>query len=347
MQQSVEEKQAYNSIITKTSYLSNTLFLLTHISYLIFFLIIGKYVMVYTNIISVSIYLAFYIVIRLKKYNFYAIGSGLEIVAFMNVGTFICGFQAGFHLCILGLCILAFFTAYFSRKTNSKLLFPLIWTSLSLVDFLILFFYSRFNEPYYDLPTYITSALYTVHSIIVFSFVGGFLYIFTRYARRLEGKIKKESRTDKLTKISNRYALFDYLYSLDNKDNYILTIFDIDDFKHVNDQYGHLCGDKILVDIANIASNTNGIEFVSRYGGEEFIVISKMTTNLDDAIIIIDNIRKAVAEYNFKFENLNIHVTITMGVSKFEEGMSIDKWIKDADNKLYIGKNNGKNKTQS
>jgi diguanylate cyclase (GGDEF)-like protein len=128
---------------------------------------------------------------------------------------------------------------------------------------------------------------------------------------------------------------------LGDKSNYYLSIFDIDDFKVVNDEYGHICGDHMLVEIAEIAKNNSTEDFVSRFGGEEFIVITKID---DEAIKKIEDIRKKIEEHVFKFNGIDLHATITIGVAKYDEGMSIDEWIIQADKRLYDGKTSGKNK---
>ena len=177
--------------------------------------------------------------------------------------------------------------------------------------------------------------------LIVFSFITIFLYVFVRYVLKLEKRIKTESRTDKLTQVANRYGLIEYVEALDDKNNYYLSIFDIDDFKLVNDEHGHICGDHMLFEIAEIAKNNSLDDFVSRFGGEEFVVITRID---DNALNKIEDIRRKIEEHVFNFNNLNLHATVTIGVSKYDEGMSIDDWIMKADKRLYDGKTSGKNK---
>ncbi|MBR3617655.1 MAG: GGDEF domain-containing protein, partial [Acholeplasmatales bacterium] len=103
-----------------------------------------------------------------------------------------------------------------------------------------------------------------------------------------------ESRTDKLTQVHNRYDLYNYINTLEDKSDYALIMFDIDDFKHINDIYGHLCGDEILKELAKIAKDTFINDFVSRYGGEEFIIILKMNGDIHKSFEMMDSFRKII-----------------------------------------------------
>ena len=340
--QSIEEKKAYDDVVKKTCITTNIAYLTTHIMYLIFFLITKSYILVYVNIGSIAIYSSFFLVIKLKKYEAYAYGCGLEIIIYMICATMLCGFKPGFHLCIIGLCIIAFYTAYFSQ-VNRKNTNAVIWTIFSMFVYLGLYFYCTFVDPYYNLEMWATITLFCSHAVIVFMFICIYLRTFTNYAIKLEERIKKESRTDKLTQIPNRLALYDYLDELKNKEEYVLIMFDIDDFKKINDKYGHICGDFVLREIARIANDSIDNSFISRYGGEEFVVIMKKNDN--DISDRVEKIRLNIANNNFIFENNDIKTTITLGVSDYTDNLANDEWINLADNKLYEGKNSGKNKT--
>ena len=343
MQQSMEDEKEKKETILKTCIISNSVYLLAHIAYLILFLTTKSYIMVYLNVISVAIYSIFYILIHLKKYKYYALGCGIEILTYMVVATILCGFNPGFHLCIIGLCIVAFYSSYFSRKTKMSIL-PLVWSILSCVIYIALFFICQKIDLYYPLESWASSTLFIGHTLVVFAFITAYLWAFTKYVVNLEDRIKKESRTDMLTTVPNRYALFNYLDSLLDKHKYVLAIIDIDDFKKVNDKNGHLCGDYILRSIAEVARDNSKSDFVARYGGEEFIVISLIEESIENTVSKLDRIRETVENHNFVFENKKIKATITIGVASFLDDMSVDEWIDKADSKLYEGKKSGKNK---
>ena len=342
--QSQEDKTAYERLIDKTCLYSNLIFLICHIAYLVFFLITEIYLLAWIDLGSTILYALLFVLVKYKKYAAYAIITGAEITAFMAFATAICGFQAGFHLCLIGLCILAFYSGYFSVN-KSRIIKPHFWCLLMFMLYIFLYFYCLYNQPVYDLSIVVKSVLFVSHVVIVFGFITIFLYVFVRYVLRLEKRIINESRTDKLTQVANRYGLLDYMEAIEDKSNYYLSIFDIDDFKVVNDEYGHLCGDEILKEIAQIAMDIFKDDFVSRYGGEEFIVISRMDGDIKNAIEQVEAFRKTVEEHEFRFNNRIVKLTITIGLAAYGSEETIEEWIGKADKKLYFGKNSGKNQT--
>lgn len=342
--QSAEEKREYYKVIIKTCYIANISYLLTHVLYLILFLVAKIYPLVYVNLVSIVLYCLFFIVLKKKKYYPYTLMCGNEILIYMSIASVFVGFDSGFHLCIIGLCVVSFFSTYFA-KVKSKIGNSIIWCSLSFVIVMSLFIYATFNDSIYQVDRWLKITLYIFHTVAIFAFIAVYLSTFLNYAMKLENRITLESRTDKLTQLHNRYDLYNYVELLDNKDDYALAMFDIDDFKVINDLYGHLCGDEMLKTLSNIASNAFKDDFVSRYGGEEFIIILRMNGNIDNAISKLEEFRKKVEENEFIFDNKIVHITLTIGVEMFKSQKTIEEWIGNADRKLYFGKNNGKNQT--
>ncbi len=128
----------------------------------------------------------------------------------------------------------------------------------------------------------------------------------------------------------------------ENKPFSILMI-DIDDFKKVNDTYGHDCGDEVLKMVANtISFGIKKSDRVFRWGGEEILVL--LRTNEENAIKAAERIRKRVEgqHLNYRGENI-VSVTITLGLTAFSPDMDIQAMMDDVDKKLYKGKQNGKN----
>ena len=339
--QSIEDKKAYNDVMLKTNILSNSIYLFAHISYLIFFIFTKCDALIYFNIGSVIFYSLLFLLIKARKYTLYADLCCVEIFIYMCTATILVGFKTGLHLCILALCIVAFYNGYFAEKKRGALI-PAIWSIGSGIAYIALYFICNNVNPLYELEDWAYKLLFVVHAIIAFGFISFYLAVFARYAIKLEDRIKKESRTDKLTGVANRYDLYNYLDSLENKNEYILSMVDIDDFKKINDLHGHLCGDYMLKEIANILDESSNV-FTARYGGEEFIIISKKGDNMEDSYNEIDNIRLKIANNKFLFESRKINATVTIGIAEFKDDMTIDEWIKIADDKLYQGKKNGKN----
>ena len=165
-------------------------------------------------------------------------------------------------------------------------------------------------------------------------------------------KAKRElyylSRTDPLTKLPNRREILEKIqyeiYRFErSKEPFVLIIGDIDDFKKINDTYGHNAGDYILEKISDVMQKSlRKQDVLSRWGGEEFLFMLP-GTNIPGGKKVAENVLKKINDFNFMFEGTTIEVTMTLGVSIFDKIMSIDECIKQADDALYKGKKSGKN----
>ncbi len=124
-----------------------------------------------------------------------------------------------------------------------------------------------------------------------------------------------------------------------------LIMFDIDHFKLVNDQYGHLTGDSVLRDVSQIISQHNrNVDFAARYGGEEFVIILPQTAPIT-AFALAENLRKAVESHNFRSGPTAFTVTASIGCSSFPGDAQIaSQLIRRADERLYRAKSSGRNR---
>jgi diguanylate cyclase (GGDEF)-like protein len=161
-------------------------------------------------------------------------------------------------------------------------------------------------------------------------------------------EIQKVAHTDQLTKLANRLKIDEILEgclqsSKRYKSVFTVILIDIDFFKNVNDNHGHLAGDEILKEISIILSTlTRNVDLVGRWGGEEFIIVSK-ETNIAGAYAMAEKIRKVVQGHTFASD---LHVTISMGISEYKDNENIDELVKRADDALYRAKENGRNRVE-
>ena len=166
------------------------------------------------------------------------------------------------------------------------------------------------------------------------------------------GKLEELSRTDPLTKLWNRR----YMHEIVERERvrikrafepFSFILMDIDHFKNVNDTYGHECGDYVLATMAVILrSAVRKQDVVGRWGGEEFLLFLP-STSLKGALTIAESIRKKIADYPFNYSSTNIAITATLGVSEYEETVSVEACVKLADDALYEGKESGRNRVVS
>lgn len=126
-----------------------------------------------------------------------------------------------------------------------------------------------------------------------------------------------------------------------------LAVLDIDDFKKLNDTYGHLVGDDALVYLVEAIKNeTRSEDVVARFGGEEFIILLP-DTELDLAVSVLTRIKRNLTKKFFLYENKRLLITFSAGVAKYRIGESEDILVKRADEAMYQAKKNGKNQVIS
>jgi polar amino acid transport system substrate-binding protein len=192
-----------------------------------------------------------------------------------------------------------------------------------------------------------TKFLIQIITTLIIIFVILVLILIIRTNRKLSALNKEleiSSQTDKLTSLFNRAKLDSILdkeikYKKRYETSLSLVIADIDYFKKINDTYGHVVGDIILKEFADILSkNIREIDYVGRWGGEEFLFIFPQT-NDSDAHKITENLRKIIENHNFY---KNIKVTASFGINECKDE-NPTKCISKADKALYEAKNSNRN----
>lgn len=151
--------------------------------------------------------------------------------------------------------------------------------------------------------------------------------------------------TDYLTKLYNRRFFMEQLelYAKSSQNPMSLILFDVDNFKKINDLNGHNAGDSILVSIAGLLKLLlNEEDIISRWGGEE-IMICLPNTPSEKALSIANKIRNEIARYIYKYDNRTLHCTVTGGVIPYNRNLSPERNITYVDQALYSGKSAGKN----
>ncbi len=165
-------------------------------------------------------------------------------------------------------------------------------------------------------------------------------------------EIRRQASVDSLTGLVNRNAFDTALRraistAIRRETNLCLVMIDIDHFKKINDQHGHLIGDKMLRFIATtLKEMVKGKDLVARYGGEEFGIILEDTPT-SGASILAENIRVAIEESRLKRTDNNRPigvVTISVGISSIRKGDDNESLIERADKALYHSKNTGRNR---
>ena len=158
----------------------------------------------------------------------------------------------------------------------------------------------------------------------------------------LTGLLNRQSFDLKLTKSLTKFG-FENRNS-DELCGHCFALLDIDFFKTINDKYGHVYGDEVLILFSNIMKETfRDSDMLFRYGGEEFSVLLDNVTQ-DQAEIILNRFRENVADYDFPMGD---KVTVSIGFCEFSNHAPLTKITEQADKALYYAKNHGRNKTYS
>jgi len=162
-------------------------------------------------------------------------------------------------------------------------------------------------------------------------------------------KAKRESKIDFLTKVLSRRTLEYELKVVESAYKrygieYSLVFFDLDNFKMINDTFGHDAGDSILKELGKILNqNKRDVDLVGRFGGEEFLAILPKT-DLKGAITFAENKRRIVENHNFLYKGERIFVTISAGVASRKDFDSKEETLQNADSMLFNSKNTGRNR---
>ncbi len=164
--------------------------------------------------------------------------------------------------------------------------------------------------------------------------------------------LDQASRTDPLTELSNRRDLYQKLdeevnrYKRSQK-SFSVTICDIDHFKQFNDKHGHDAGDFVLKHVAELLRhNSRAVDIVGRWGGEEFLIVSP-ETDISGAKKLAEKLRKSIELEAFRWQNTELKVTMSFGISSFDRVNNTEACIKEADECLYKAKERGRNRVVS
>ena len=263
------------------------------------------------------------------------------IVAFITFGsdTLIQNF-------LMVLIVLGYFSKYGYYK------FKACYTVVVGIIYIFIRLRADYHEPYILLGATETHFLQIMNIILSLLCIAIVCHVYSKDSQHLEGKLleynnllKKQASTDPLTGLTNRRSaveLIDKLIKLPPDRGFCVCMCDIDFFKKVNDSYGHDIGDNVLRGIAG--TMLEGLPancLISRWGGEEFLIIFS-NMNGDEAKMILDVMRTRLRRLEFRAGEKKFSVTLTFGLAEYGYNEDADSIVKEADNKLYFGKEHGR-----
>jgi len=255
------------------------------------------------------------------------------------------GWEGGYQFFLILLMIIySFGEAGYTRK-------KLVFNFACFILFVIFLLFFKGNEGKISIEG--MERTIQIFNTLMFSMMTAMVVSsFSKESQGLDEKLVKynkqlefEASVDALTGLNNRRSTLEYIRSLiEGNKTFSICMCDIDHFKKLNDNYGHDIGDDMLVAISIVFRKMTGSDaFVSRWGGEEFLLIFP-DMNGDMAYGRVYEISKEVKKISLPCGEDNLSVTMTFGLSEFDLARTIDENIKEADEKLYIGKENGRDK---
>ncbi len=299
--------------------------------------------MVYFNVFSICFYLFAIFMVYKEWLPIYAVTVYMEVAIHMTLAVLLTGWEAGFQVTLIGMNVLAFYAEYTGRSLKLKYIRVMPFCILGMFLYLGSRICLYFVPAPYDLPESARFWLTILWGVIVFVINIFVLQLLVYIANTSEEQQEYQLSHDKLTGLPNRYYFSFETEKLKKvQDCYWIAISDIDNFKKINDTYGHNCGDYVLKTIGGILSSKGVL--CCRWGGEEFLFLDKLCEKKYDPYEFLDGIRKEIEDLPFEYDGNRFSVTMTFGMSTYEDGDDVEEVIRDADEKLYAGKHSGKNK---
>lgn len=330
------------SAVRKVSVVVNTVILLLVFGLAAFFAIIKVPFLVAFSVPTACIYLVGYFLIHKDKLDIYVWMIYCWLTLYMGVTTLCLGYGYGFHLYCFSMIPIMFVTEYIAYKLERRSMRALPVSIVIAVFYILCTGYVSYFGPVYERDQKYAALFWIFNALTVFGFLIYYTYYIVQAVIVSEGKLKEAAFIDKLTGLYNRHYMFDRLVALTNENSgNVLAMTDIDNFKRINDTYGHNAGDMVLQAVSERMRTVCTDCVIARWGGEEFLIVSKLPA--EKACAMLEELRQCVESSPVSCEGTDISVTLTIGAAEHADGQDADEWVKVADSRLYYGKNHGKN----
>lgn len=262
--------------------------------------------------------------------------------------VYLYGWDSGVQHFMFVLLALVYFSLYETlaiKVVTTVLLFGLrLW----------MYFYCKTHIPQFPLPSSFVMIMQVLNSLFLFLQLGILFGTFSSNIESAEKKLveynkrlEQQASTDPLTGLWNRRTMLNYITQFieNNPDaQFAIAMGDIDHFKHFNDQYGHDCGDAVLVWLAKTFRAVFQKEGkFCRWGGEEFLFFFP-NMNGDQAHAMVSDLWMHINDASFVWKDVDEKITMTLGLEENDFRSDLDDLIKSVDEKLYLGKEQGRNR---
>ena len=305
----------------------------------------------------------FYQLVRLfvkqGAYRLIILLSTIEVWAFSGVLEVLLGRDTSFATLTLATIPAVFYFALSWGIYEKKELVSLAFSLTAMTEYVFLYVYHVIHpKPILEVKEYVSITMTGYNYAVSFLCIIGFLMLLhwemSVRATTLSHKnlaLNVEANRDSLTGLFNRRYMdqkMEEKMEILSSEGLIfgIIICDIDDFKRVNDTFGHESGDDVLVNVAKVLTNSlRENDVVCRWGGEEFLIV--VDGNKRVTIDVAERIRTMIEDMVVVSHGYTIKITMTFGVTESTPGLPIEKLVEIADERLYKGKQNGKNQVVS
>ena len=330
---------------------------LVHLCMTILFYIAGVRLMFIYNALTVLFYIGIIVITgRVYRFTYVFIASFIEILLHSVLASLLVGWDWGFMTYTLGLVPLSFYIAYTVPYFKQNFRIPVIYSFIVFVCFIFVREYCVYEGSIIDVVVSesFIDRVYLFNIILTFCFLWVVALLFSLEVYYMQHHLESENTSleqlanyDPLTKLMNRRSMDIYLRDAieraEQKGEMLCIIMtDIDDFKKINDTYGHAAGDIVLAEVSGIIlEDVRDEDCVCRWGGEEILILIRSAQ--DTAANVAQRICKDIAASRIDIGEEKIAITMTLGVTQYRENDSVDTIVERADRSMYTGKKNGKN----
>lgn len=290
---------------------------------------------------SIALYTTAYVLLRKRRDVLALVLICAEVVVHVTLGTLLAGWNTGFHYYLLMFIPALVVTGSWRRLTLPLILLFLAYLGLHAVTEMLV--------PLEPLSAKTLELLNTYNIAIFFAMVSYAARYYFELERESKRRLRELATRDVLTGLFNRRHLKDLTLSEIVRsrlagETLSLVLADIDDFKKINDSYGHEAGDLVLTRASELFRNAcRAQDIIARWGGEEFLFVLPDTVP-DGAVAFAERLCALIAEMTVDHAGKTISFTISMGVAILAPDENLDVAIRRADNALYLSKADGRNR---
>lgn len=337
-----QKPASVHSVYSQAIYLA----LFAHVIIAATFGILRIYPLFFYNLFSIFFYLVAKLTLSPRHYRLTVSAVHAEIVFFAALTTVYVGWAPGYAFYLIALCSLVYICPY------KNIYVPYFFSVGELFVFLGLKLYTNTHAPVAAIASgtalnyiYLFNATACFGVIIYAALISNISSIFTKKELMEQNQnLQALLHHDDLTQLYTRnYLLEKFNRAKESSHSTALIMIDVDNFKHVNDTYGHSCGDYVLFTISTIMQTVCPPQTdIGRWGGEEFVLLIH-NMQKKEVLEQVQNLRKAVEAYHFHYSGTEFRITATFGVSFTEETGDFTSLVNLADERMYRGKQSGKN----